>query len=90
MADTPRERDTGLRRAGVSRLMYLKQQGAYSSEHLRVVAEAFGCDRRTVRRWMDNAAEHNGVYTPKRRESFTLTQEMCDAVARYCGNIAAA
>ncbi|MEU6093101.1 Mu transposase C-terminal domain-containing protein [Streptomyces sp. NPDC047085] len=90
MGETPRERDIDLRRASISRLMYLKQQGTYSSEHLRVVADAFGCDKRTVRRWMDNAAENNGVYTPKPRDSFTLTQEMRDAVARYCGNIAAA
>ncbi|MEV6198220.1 Mu transposase C-terminal domain-containing protein [Streptomyces sp. NPDC051920] len=83
-------RDTSVRRAAVGRLMFLVQQNSLTTDHIKTVAEAFGVHPRSVRRWMDNAAQHNDRYTPGRRTSFTLTQEMRDAVALFCGNIAAA
>ncbi|AWW43566.1 MULTISPECIES: Mu transposase C-terminal domain-containing protein [Streptomyces] len=83
-------RDTSVRRAAVGRLMFLVQHNSLTTDHIKTVAEAFGVHPRSVRRWMDNAAQHNGRYTPGRRASFTLTQEMRDAVALFCGNIAAA
>ncbi|MET7988724.1 Mu transposase C-terminal domain-containing protein [Streptomyces sp. NPDC005281] len=83
-------RDTRLRRAATSRLMYLAQQNSLTTDHIKTVAETFGVHPRSVRRWMDNAAQHNDRYTPQRPASFTLTQVMRDAVALFCGNIAAA
>ncbi|MFD8762756.1 Mu transposase C-terminal domain-containing protein [Streptomyces mirabilis] len=83
-------RDTRLRRAATSRLMYLAQQNSLTTDHIKTVAEAFGVHPRSVRRWMDNAAQHNDRYTPQRPASFTLTQVMRDTVALLCGNIAAA
>ncbi|MGW3157023.1 Mu transposase C-terminal domain-containing protein [Streptomyces sp. NPDC001089] len=83
-------RDTSVRRAAVGRLMFLVQHNSLTTDHIKTVAEAFGVHPRSVRRWMDNAAQHNGRYTPGRRASFTLTQESRDAVALFCGNIAAA
>ncbi|MET8134082.1 Mu transposase C-terminal domain-containing protein [Streptomyces sp. NPDC005251] len=83
-------RDTSVRRAAVGRLMFLVQQNSLTTDHIKTVAEAFGVHPRSVRRWMDNAAQHNGRYTPGRRASFTLTQEMRDAVALFCANISAA
>ena len=53
-------------------------------------APSFGVNPRTVQRWITNATEHEGRYTPKRRARFHLTPTMRDAVARWCGNIAAA
>ncbi|MEU6277628.1 Mu transposase C-terminal domain-containing protein [Streptomyces populi] len=83
-------RDTSVRRAAVGRLMFLVQHNSLTTDHIKTVAEAFGVHPRSVRRWMDNAAQHNGRYTPQRRTSFTLTQEIRDAVALFCGNIAVA
>ncbi|CAM5317127.1 hypothetical protein [Streptomyces chartreusis] len=57
-------RDTSLRRAAVHRLMFLAQQNSLTTDHIITVAEAFGVHPRSVRRWMDNAAQHNDRYTP--------------------------
>jgi putative transposase len=83
-------RDVGLRRAAVSRLMFLAHANSLTADHIRTVAETFDVHPRTVRRWIDNANQHDGRYTVQRRTRLTLTQEMRDAVARWCGNIAAA
>ncbi|KUL27363.1 hypothetical protein ADL12_30420 [Streptomyces regalis] len=70
--------------------MHLAETNSLAGEHITTVAQAFGVDPRTVRRWLDNAGEHDGRYTPQRRARFALDQPMRDAVALWCGNIAAA
>ncbi|MDQ0904377.1 putative transposase [Streptomyces canus] len=89
MPVSPHHRDEGVRREAVRRLMFLEQRNSLHTDHIRTVAEAFDVNPRTVNRWLDNARAH-GHYTPHQRSSFTLTQPMRDAVARSCGNIAAA
>ncbi|MFF4234032.1 Mu transposase C-terminal domain-containing protein [Streptomyces sp. NPDC001820] len=89
-ADDPQLRDTALRAAAVRRLLHLQEAAELSPEHVRTVAEAFECHPRTIRRWMNNARAHDGRYTPKDRCSTWLTPVMHDALARSCGNIAAA
>ncbi|MFF4779717.1 Mu transposase C-terminal domain-containing protein [Streptomyces griseorubiginosus] len=90
MAPSPHHRDEGVRREAVRRLLFLAQNDRLHTEHIRTAAEAFGVTPRQVRRWIDNARAHNGRYTPHQPSRFTLTPLMRDAIARWCGNSAAA
>ncbi|WP_055631260.1 Mu transposase C-terminal domain-containing protein, partial [Streptomyces hirsutus] len=81
---------TSLRAAAVSRLLRRRDAGDLTHHNVCMVAEAFGVHWRTVRRWMDNAAAHNGTYTPQGRRHFTLAPAMHDALARWHGNVTAA
>jgi len=78
---------TALRTEATRRLLALQREEKLTHADIRDVAAAFGRDSRTVRRWIDNAAAHNGIYTPKGRSRFTLTQAMHEALTRWCGNV---
>ncbi|MCX2182664.1 Mu transposase C-terminal domain-containing protein [Streptomyces sp. SKN60] len=79
-----------LKQAAISNLLRLQQSGELTSEHRRHVAQAFGCSTKTIRNWIANAQAHNGTYTRKQRDGLRLTPQIHDALARWCGNIAAA
>ncbi|MGW9067998.1 Mu transposase C-terminal domain-containing protein [Streptomyces yangpuensis] len=88
--DPPPKDVTTLRQTAVNRLYHRQQQRQLTTTDLKAVSEVFGVTTRTVRRWIDNAAAHQGTYTPKGRTHFTLTAAMHDALVRWCGNAAAA
>ncbi|MFG3480104.1 Mu transposase C-terminal domain-containing protein [Streptomyces sp. NPDC047980] len=81
---------TTLRATAVHRLLSLEQQGKLTRTRIAGVADAFGVDRRTVDRWLTNARNNCGTYTPTARFRFELTPHMLDAVARWRGNATAA
>ncbi|MFD9216245.1 Mu transposase C-terminal domain-containing protein [Streptomyces sp. NPDC059544] len=81
---------TPLRQAALSHLLHLEATQQLTGDHKRIVAQSFGCSTKTIDRWMDNARAHDGHYTPKPRDSLRLTPAIHDALARWCGNIAAA
>ncbi|MGW6898979.1 Mu transposase C-terminal domain-containing protein [Streptomyces sp. NPDC054919] len=89
-ADKPAPDTRPLRQAAISNLLHLQQTGKFTSEDRRLVARAFGCSEKTIRRWMANAQAHDGTYTPQPRDRLRLTPPIHDALARWCGNIAAA
>ncbi|MFJ8932124.1 Mu transposase C-terminal domain-containing protein [Streptomyces sp. NPDC102364] len=82
--------DRSLRQASVRRLLYLEQHSTLTAAHVRIVADTFGVHPATVRRWLANARDHDGRYTPATRPRLTLTPAMRDAVARWCGNLSGA
>ncbi|MGI5473347.1 Mu transposase C-terminal domain-containing protein [Streptomyces sp. CA-132043] len=89
MTDPSATKDTALRVAAVRRLIFLDEHQQLTGHHLRTTAAAFGVHRRTVERWKTNAAAHHGIYTPAEHPHLTLSTAMRDALARWCGNIAA-
>ncbi|MFE5973709.1 Mu transposase C-terminal domain-containing protein [Streptomyces sp. NPDC056460] len=88
--DPPPKDLTTLRQKAINRLWRRQQQQQLTTTDLKAVSEVFDVTTRTVRRWIDNASRHDGIYTPKARTHFTLTTPMHDSLARWCGNAAAA
>ncbi|TJZ99592.1 integrase catalytic domain-containing protein [Actinacidiphila oryziradicis] len=83
--------DTRSLRAGaVRRLLDLQDRGELTSGDIALAARSFRVLTKTVRRWMDNARTHDGTYTPARRASFTLTEDMHIFITEWGGNITAA
>ena len=79
--------DIELRTETVRHLLDLEQQNIPTTPHRKIVAQAYGVDEKTVKRWMDNARTHSGTYTPAQRQRFALTENMIDEVAIQRGNI---
>jgi putative transposase len=79
--------DPKLRAETVRNLLHLEQQKIPTGPHRKLVAQVYGVDEKTVKRWMDNARAHDGVYTPAQRQRFTLTANMVDELAIARGNI---
>ncbi|GAB7189073.1 hypothetical protein ATKI12_8904 [Kitasatospora sp. Ki12] len=75
------------RAATVRRLLHLKAEGTLNPSHLQTAADLYDVHQRTVQRWMNNAASHNGTYSPQGRRRFTLTEEMQEILAAWHGNI---
>ncbi|WP_327668111.1 MULTISPECIES: Mu transposase C-terminal domain-containing protein [unclassified Streptomyces] len=86
----PRLDETPLRVGAVANLLDREANGTLTPEHKKVVAQAFRRSVKTIERWMDNARQHDGHYTPQPRTGLRLTPHIHDALARWCGSIAAA
>lgn len=76
------------------RLLALRRDGALSSRHVRLVAEALQVTERTVWRWLaaaehdESAAERPGERA-QHRDRFTVAPELRALLALWKGNVAA-
>ncbi|MFE4775975.1 recombinase [Streptomyces sp. NPDC056713] len=86
----PRLDQTPLRQTAIAQLLHLHDSGTLTRHHKHLAAQAFNRNIKTIEKWMQNAQQHHGHYTPQPRTTLRLTPAIHDALARWCGNIAAA
>lgn len=92
-APPPRPPDpdtTRLKALAVRRLLHHCDHGELKPWHLAAVRDAFNVTTRTIRRWMANARQHDGTYTPHGRSHYVLTPHAIDVITRWRGNVTAA
>ncbi|MEV6013256.1 Mu transposase C-terminal domain-containing protein [Streptomyces sp. NPDC051976] len=87
---TPPPDPASLRALAVRLLLHDARDTTIPPLRIRAVATAHGVHPRTVRRWLANAQEHGGTFTPAGRPHFELDEHMLDVVRRRRGNASAA
>lgn len=76
----------GKSRVAVREVLRLRGAGELTTVRVRLVADAVGVHKRTVRAWLARAERTGSVEKPQRRR-FTITDEVIGVLADYRGNV---
>lgn len=87
--DRPKDQ-TSLRRAAVKNLIRRRERGTLTSDLIRQTAKAHGVHPVTIKNWIKNADAHDGIYTPKGRKHYAITEYTREVIAEHRGRVSEA